>query len=79
MITIYFLAVANTCPRVYYTCMKRISGVSKGGLRVLEHPRHNSQISSSVAPLYADNQQLVARTNNELKLRSVSNVLGAVA
>ena len=62
--------------------MKHISGVSKGGLRVLEHPPqlwHNSQISSSVATLYADNQQLVARTNNELKIRFVSNVLGAVA
>ena len=49
--------------------MKHISGVSKGGLRVLEHPPqlwHNSQISSSVATVYADNRQLVARTNNKL-------------
>ena len=58
--------------------MKHISGVSKGGgggLRVLEHPPqlwHNSQISSSVATLYADNQQLVARTNNELKIHFVA-------
>ena len=46
------------------------SGVSKGGLRVLEHPPqlwHNSQISSSVATVYADNRQLlVARTKNKL-------------
>ena len=45
------------------------SGVSKGGLRVLEHPPqlwHNSQISSSVATIYADNRELVARTNSKL-------------
>ena len=45
------------------------SGVSKRGLRVLKHPPqlwHNRQISSSVATVYADNRQLVARTNNKL-------------
>ena len=49
--------------------MVHVSGVSKGGLRVLEHPPqlwHNSQISSSVATIYADNRQLVARTKNKL-------------
>ena len=52
------------------------SGVSKGGLRVLEHPPqlwNNSQISSSVATIYADNRQLVARTNNKLTIRSLNN------
>ena len=47
------------------------SGMSKGGLRVLEHPPqlwHNSQISCSVATVYADNQQLIARTSNELTI-----------
>ena len=36
---------------------------------MLEHPPqlwNNSQISSSVATIYADNRQLVARTNNKL-------------
>ena len=40
-----------------------------GELRVLEHPAQlwrNSQISSSVATVFTDNQQLVARTDNEI-------------
>ena len=46
-------------------------GGGGGGLRVLKHPPppqlwHNSQISSSVATICADNQELVAGTNNKL-------------
>ena len=60
-----------------YSNMCPCSGVSKGGggggLRVLEHLPQLWHNSSSVATAYADNRQLVARTNNELKIRSLNN------
>ena len=63
---------------LYETYQWRVQGGAPGA-RAPPQLWHNNQISSSVATLYADNQQLVARTNNELKIRFVSNVLGAVA
>ena len=51
-----------------YQWRVRGGGGGGGGLRVLEHPPqlwYNSQISSSVATVYADNQQLHGSQNQQ--------------
>ena len=70
--------IASSHLQLYETYQWRVQGGAPGARAppsaLAQQPDH-----SSVATLYADNQQLVARTNNELKIRFVSNVLGAVA